>query len=107
MGNAWGFRRISVGVDRDSYYHELFLRSKLHLHQRMKRLPSCHRKTPVNKDDKCPDFYELAKTSPLPEVTWSNTPNQVPGNFAGAAPATSAVAFPTTGMKHTNVPYMP
>mmetsp|Transcript_10437 Transcript_10437/g.18321 ORF Transcript_10437/g.18321 Transcript_10437/m.18321 type:complete len:318 (+) Transcript_10437:1-954(+) len=83
--NAWGFRRISLGVDRDSYYHELFLRGKHNLHLRMKRLPSCHRKTPVDKDDKCPDFYELAKKSPLPEVSWSsnNAPNQVPGAFAG------------------------
>lgn len=70
--NAWGFRRISIGVDRDSYYHELFLRGKPSIHQRMKRLPSCHRKTPVDKDDRCPDFFELAKTSPLPEVTWSS-----------------------------------
>ena len=76
----------------------------------MKRLPTCHRKTPVDKDDKSPDFYELAKTSPLPEVTWSNTATQIPGSFAGAAPASSS-AFPT-GMKHPSMmggraPYMP
>mmetsp|Transcript_19956 Transcript_19956/g.37562 ORF Transcript_19956/g.37562 Transcript_19956/m.37562 type:complete len:324 (-) Transcript_19956:770-1741(-) len=34
----------------------------------MKRLSNCHRKTPVHKEDKCPNFYELAKTSPLPEI---------------------------------------
>eukprot|EP00571_Detonula_confervacea_P013613 CAMPEP_0172310812 /NCGR_PEP_ID=MMETSP1058-20130122/12699_1 /TAXON_ID=83371 /ORGANISM="Detonula confervacea, Strain CCMP 353" /LENGTH=514 /DNA_ID=CAMNT_0013023755 /DNA_START=97 /DNA_END=1641 /DNA_ORIENTATION=+ len=66
--NAWGFRRITRGSDRDSYYHELFLRGRPDLHQRMKRLSTCHRKTPVHKEDKCPDFYELAKASPLPEV---------------------------------------
>jgi hypothetical protein len=33
----------------------------------MKRLSSCHRKTPVHKEDKCPDFYELAKINPLPD----------------------------------------
>ncbi|KAL7531617.1 hypothetical protein ACHAXR_004136 [Thalassiosira sp. AJA248-18] len=81
--NAWGFRRITKGPDRDSYYHEMFLRGKPRLHERMKRLPTCHRKTPVDKDDKCPDFYELAKTSPLPEVGWS---------FGGAAAAASASA---------------
>mmetsp|Transcript_25582 Transcript_25582/g.55040 ORF Transcript_25582/g.55040 Transcript_25582/m.55040 type:complete len:517 (-) Transcript_25582:270-1820(-) len=69
--NAWGFRRITKGPDRDSYYHEMFLRGKPRLHERMKRLPTCHRKTPVDKEDKCPDFYDLAKTSPLPEVSWS------------------------------------
>lgn len=66
--NAWGFRRITRGPDRDSYYHELFLRGRPDLHQRMKRLSPCHRKTPVHKEDKCPDFYELAKANPLPEV---------------------------------------
>lgn len=103
--NAWGFRRVTNGLDRDSYYHEvsklvfsackyylyqissnqilhppsihslficqLFLRGKPELHQRMKRLPTTHRKTPISKEDKAPDFYELSKTSPLPEVTLS------------------------------------
>ena len=34
----------------------------------MKRLSSDHRKTPQNKEDKCPNFNELSKTSPLPPV---------------------------------------
>jgi len=106
--NAWGFRRISIGVDRDSYFHELFLRGKPNLHRRMKRLPSCHRKTPVDKDDKCPDFYELAKTSPLPEITWStNASNQISGGFIGAG---GGAAF-TPGLNHAGIvggrPYMP
>lgn len=69
--NAWGFRRVTSGIDRDSYYHELFLRGKPELHQRMKRLPSTHKKTPINKEEKSPDFYQLSKVSPLPEVTAS------------------------------------
>jgi len=69
--NAWGFRRVTNGLDRDSYYHELFLRGKPELHQRMKRLPTTHRKTPISKEDKAPDFYEMSKISPLPEVTLS------------------------------------
>ena len=36
----------------------------------MKRLGTLHRKTPVHKEDKIPDFYELSKTSPLPEITY-------------------------------------
>jgi hypothetical protein len=35
----------------------------------MKRLPSTHKKTPINKEEKSPDFYQLSKVSPLPEVT--------------------------------------
>lgn len=70
IANAWGMRRITRGADRDSYYHELFLRGRPDLHQRMKRLGTLHRKTPVHKEDKIPDFYELSKTSPLPEITY-------------------------------------
>jgi hypothetical protein len=75
--NAWGFRRIISGPDKDSYYHELFLRGKPNLHSQMKRLPNAQRKTPLNKteDNKCGlDFYELSKSSPLPENTWQYRP---------------------------------
>lgn len=93
--NAWGFRRISSGVDRDAYYHELFLRGKPRLHERMKRVPSCHKKTPIDKDAKIPDFYELAKTSLLPEVSWGHGSNPVlQAPAAGAAPGGGA---PTMG----------
>ncbi|KAL7464712.1 hypothetical protein ACHAXS_005049 [Conticribra weissflogii] len=71
--NAWGFRRIIVGRDRDTYYHEMFLRGKPELHERMKRIPSHHKKAPIEKEHKCPDFYELAKVSPLPEVPLRET----------------------------------
>ena len=37
----------------------------------MKRLPTTHKKTPMSKEEKAPDFYELSKISPLPEVTFS------------------------------------
>mmetsp|Transcript_3018 Transcript_3018/g.6602 ORF Transcript_3018/g.6602 Transcript_3018/m.6602 type:complete len:429 (-) Transcript_3018:121-1407(-) len=110
--NAWGFRRISVGIDRDSYYHELFLRGKPRLHERMKRLSSCHRKTPIDKDGKCPDFYELSKTSPLPEVAWNCNTSQRHNSFPGgnAAAATGGGAFPPR-LNHSNMmsggAYMP
>jgi len=81
--NAWGFRRITSGPDRDSYYHELFLRGKSNLHCRMTRLPDAQRKTPVTKENKSPDFYEIAKNSPLPENTWQYKPHTM--NNVGAA----------------------
>eukprot|EP00571_Detonula_confervacea_P010291 CAMPEP_0172299608 /NCGR_PEP_ID=MMETSP1058-20130122/1877_1 /TAXON_ID=83371 /ORGANISM="Detonula confervacea, Strain CCMP 353" /LENGTH=506 /DNA_ID=CAMNT_0013009119 /DNA_START=1 /DNA_END=1521 /DNA_ORIENTATION=- len=89
--NAWGFRRITKGPDRDSYYHEMFLRGKPRLHERMKRLPTCHRKTPVDKEDKCPDFYDLAKTSPLPEVSWSFQGSAGVGSLANVAARTDVM----------------
>mmetsp|Transcript_39759 Transcript_39759/g.95670 ORF Transcript_39759/g.95670 Transcript_39759/m.95670 type:complete len:508 (-) Transcript_39759:282-1805(-) len=94
--NAWGFRRISIGVDRDSYYHELFLRGKPQLYNRMKRLPSSHRKTPVDKGDCCPDFYHLAKSSPLPEVAWGNNSGVGGGNVGSQALNMAAAAANNT-----------
>lgn len=44
--NAWGFRRVTSGVDQGSYYHELFLKGLPHLHRRMRRLaPKQKKKT--------------------------------------------------------------
>eukprot|EP00573_Skeletonema_grethae_P012191 CAMPEP_0201693742 /NCGR_PEP_ID=MMETSP0578-20130828/6225_1 /ASSEMBLY_ACC=CAM_ASM_000663 /TAXON_ID=267565 /ORGANISM="Skeletonema grethea, Strain CCMP 1804" /LENGTH=479 /DNA_ID=CAMNT_0048179313 /DNA_START=791 /DNA_END=2230 /DNA_ORIENTATION=+ len=69
--NAWGFRRVvTSGPDRDTYYHELFLRGKHNLHVKMKRLPTTHRKTPMDKNESSPNFYEMSDKSPLPENVW-------------------------------------
>eukprot|EP00429_Kryptoperidinium_foliaceum_P002789 CAMPEP_0176006730 /NCGR_PEP_ID=MMETSP0120_2-20121206/2872_1 /TAXON_ID=160619 /ORGANISM="Kryptoperidinium foliaceum, Strain CCMP 1326" /LENGTH=253 /DNA_ID=CAMNT_0017339477 /DNA_START=96 /DNA_END=854 /DNA_ORIENTATION=+ len=65
--NAWSFRRKSSGPDRGSYFHELFLRGKPHLQKYMRRLPRTHKKLAMGKDEE-PDFFELAKTSPLPSL---------------------------------------
>lgn len=50
----------------------------------MKRLPSTHKKTPINKEEKSPDFYQLSKVSPLPEVRAS----QPAPSSNGPVPAT-------------------
>jgi hypothetical protein len=71
-----GFRRvITTGPDRDTYYHELFLRGKHNLHVKMKRLPTSHRKTPMDKNESSPNFYELSEKSPLPENVWLRQPS--------------------------------
>lgn len=44
----------------------------------MKRLANSHRKTPVNKEDQCPNFYDLAKTSPLPEIVYQRAGQVIP-----------------------------
>lgn len=36
----------------------------------MKRLPTTHRKTPLDKNESSPNFYELSEKSPLPENVW-------------------------------------
>ena len=55
----------------------------------MKRLSNCHRKTPVHKEDKYPDFYELAKTNPLPDVPLTR------GGQVGGVGASMAMMNPT------------
>ena len=67
QANGWGFRRmISKGPDRNSYYHELFLRGKPHLIKMMKRPTTTGR--PQADPNTEPDFYRIAQEYPLPET---------------------------------------
>lgn len=63
QANGWGFRRITKGTDRNSYYHKYFLRGRLSLCHKMFR----HKKKPSDKQDQ-PDFYRMSQLDPLPEV---------------------------------------
>jgi len=98
--NAWGFRRIISGPDRDSYYHELFLRGKSSLYSKMKRLPNNstggrksvqQQQQVVNRrrqqqlhQEKSLDFYEISKQSPLPENTWQYRPQAMNNGGVGS-----------------------
>ena len=86
-----GFRRVvTTGPDRDTYYHELFLRGKHNLHVKMKRLPTTHRKTPMDKNESSPNFYEMSEKSPLPENVWLPQAGVV--SHRGTATTTHAAA---------------
>eukprot|EP00555_Chaetoceros_dichaeta_P004808 CAMPEP_0198255386 /NCGR_PEP_ID=MMETSP1447-20131203/5520_1 /TAXON_ID=420782 /ORGANISM="Chaetoceros dichaeta, Strain CCMP1751" /LENGTH=147 /DNA_ID=CAMNT_0043941745 /DNA_START=91 /DNA_END=531 /DNA_ORIENTATION=+ len=64
--NGWGFKRITRGPDRNSYYHELFVRDNPELACTMSRRGSSSSKNSGGKDetDKEPNFYEMiGKTS--------------------------------------------
>ena len=65
----------------------------------MKRLATCHRKTPVRKEDQCPDFYDLAKTSPLPEIIYQrgNQPIPNPAQLVHPGSGTGQL-FPPIGL---------
>ena len=65
QANGWGFRRITQGRDRNSYYHELFLRALPHLCKQMKR-PGVAEKRPADSEHE-PDFYSIAEAFPVPE----------------------------------------
>jgi hypothetical protein len=67
QANGWGFRRmISKGPDRNSYYHELFLRGNPHLIKLMKRPTSTTR--PQGDAATEPDFYRISDEHPVPEA---------------------------------------
>jgi hypothetical protein len=74
QANGWGFKRVCTkGVDRNSHYHELFLRGMPHLIKFMKRPVSGAKITsqPLHlKGKNCdPDFYRISQEHPLPEFT--------------------------------------
>jgi hypothetical protein len=72
-------------------YFQLFLRGKPHLQKYMRRLPKTHKKLPMKKEDE-PDFYELDKSSPLPEV------EDAPGFAAAGMMAMARHPAPSLGM---------
>jgi len=59
--NAWGFRRISTGPERNSYFHERFLRGFPHLMGKMRRLTKNDKRIKISPEDE-PNFYNF----PLP-----------------------------------------
>lgn len=65
QANGWGFRRITKGPDRNSYYHELFLRGIPHLSKGMKR-PGPSKKATADPEHE-PDFYKISEEYPVPE----------------------------------------
>ncbi|CAB9513571.1 shock factor protein [Seminavis robusta] len=65
QANGWGFRRITQGRDRNSYYHPLFLRGLPHLCKSMKR-PGINEKKQADPDHE-PDLYAISEENPIPE----------------------------------------
>jgi len=72
--NLWGFKRITKGIDRGSYYHQLFLRGMLNLAKRMflNKEKKGVRSSPNPEEE--PDFYALAALRPLPELEPAYSP---------------------------------
>jgi len=74
QANGWGFKRVTTkGTDRNSHYHELFLRGIPHLIKFMKRPVSGMNAVSQPKltkgRDFDPDFYKISEDLPLPEFT--------------------------------------
>lgn len=65
QANGWGFRRITSGRDRNSYYHPQFLRGLPHLCKAMKR-PGVAQKVPSDPEHE-PDLFKISEMFPVPE----------------------------------------
>mmetsp|Transcript_2655 Transcript_2655/g.3871 ORF Transcript_2655/g.3871 Transcript_2655/m.3871 type:complete len:419 (-) Transcript_2655:296-1552(-) len=70
QANGWGFRRVTQGRDRNSYYHELFLRGLPHLCKEMRR-PGVAEKAAADAEHE-PDFYKISEEHPVPEKQTSD-----------------------------------
>lgn len=62
--NGWGFRRISEGLDRKCYYHEMFLRGMPQLCSKMKRPTESVRNSSDPRQQ--PNFYDTRSFLQLP-----------------------------------------
>eukprot|EP00547_Thalassionema_nitzschioides_P008452 CAMPEP_0194227310 /NCGR_PEP_ID=MMETSP0156-20130528/42792_1 /TAXON_ID=33649 /ORGANISM="Thalassionema nitzschioides, Strain L26-B" /LENGTH=421 /DNA_ID=CAMNT_0038959789 /DNA_START=80 /DNA_END=1345 /DNA_ORIENTATION=- len=62
--NGWGFRRVSEGLDRKCYYHEMFLRGMPRLCSEMKRPTESVRNSSDPRQQ--PNFYDTRSFTPLP-----------------------------------------
>jgi len=65
QANGWGFRRVVHGRDRNTYYHEMFLRGLPHLCKLMKR-PGVAVKQNSNPEH-FPDLHRISEDYPVPE----------------------------------------
>ena len=65
QANGWGFRRVKQGPDRNSYFHELFLRGLPHLCKMMKR-PGVSKKHATDLEHE-PDLFKISQEKPVPE----------------------------------------
>lgn len=61
----YGFKHISSGRDRNSYYHECMLQGMPHLTKYMPPVRDSRRELPHPESE--PDFYTISKIFPLPE----------------------------------------
>uniref|UniRef100_A0A7S2EC35 HSF-type DNA-binding domain-containing protein n=1 Tax=Trieres chinensis TaxID=1514140 RepID=A0A7S2EC35_TRICV len=67
QANGWGFRRLTKGSDRNTYYHELFLRGMPFLSKKMKR-PGVAKKVTGDPELE-PNLYKISEEHPVPEAS--------------------------------------
>jgi hypothetical protein len=104
QANGWGFRRITQGRDRNSYYHPRFLRNLPHLCKKMKR-PGVSQKTAADPDHE-PDLNKISEQFPIPDKPASDESVllrcTVEGGPKARMPIYSGVIFSVNKTNNTN-----
>jgi hypothetical protein len=65
QANGWGFRRLASGNDRNTYYHEYFLRGMPWLVKKMRR-PKVNEKKSISPEQE-PGFVAISDEFPVPD----------------------------------------
>lgn len=65
QANGWGFRRLSAGNHRNTFYHEYFLRGMPWLVKKMRR-PKVNEKKSISPSQE-PGFDQISKEFPVPD----------------------------------------
>lgn len=112
QANGWGFRRVTQGRDRNSYYHPMFLRGLPHLCKEMKR-PGVAGKVVADPEHE-PDFYKISESFPVPEkaeddsillqCTLQGGPKARMPIYSGALSSLSSLTSTTTAEVKPTVP---
>lgn len=91
QANGWGFRRITQGRDRNSYYNELFLKGLPHLCKNMRR-PGVNQKPAADPEHE-PDFAKISEIYPLPETNLDDESIMLECTVKGGPKARMPVSF--------------
>ena len=79
--NGWGFRRVSIGPDRNSYFHEMFHRDKPELINDMRRRSRRNKNQAVYSVSEGRPYINPLDRSSLEHTYYSQAYVQVPVNY--------------------------
>lgn len=105
--NLYGFRRITQGPDAGAYYHEMFLKGRPGLSQRMARqkVKGTGHKQPADAQTE-PNFYQMSPLTvvSLPEESLNVASNLDPATLA--SPMYTSVQTTTIDQQKANFPLL-
>lgn len=94
--NGWGFRRITKGMDKGGFYHELFLRGRSDMCAKMRRL---------KKKEGVDPFYALRdnNTGEVPPIHQTLQRNPMSRSIAAFANSSNPLQIQSLNVSHTDM----